>query len=210
MLARAAAIAARRASAASRLPATRLGPHAAAGWTRPLRTTPRRLHGDHEWEDPASPEEVVTVIVIDRNGDKHEVKGKVGDNLLYIFHRWRRDNPSLALEGACEASLACSTCHVIVREKKGRSNRVANADADARVRRGARARAHWQIDDDHFDKLDEPSEDEEDMLDMAVGLTASSRLGCQIILSKDIDGIEVKLPAHTRNFYVDGHVPEPH
>ena len=78
------------------------------------------------------------------------------------------------------------------------------------MRCAARALAHWQIDDENFDKLDEPTEDEEDMLDMAVGLTSSSRLGCQIILSKDIDGIEVKLPAHTRNFYVDGHVPEPH
>ena len=35
-------------------------------------------------------------------------------------------------------------------------------------------------------------------------------LGCQIVLSKELDGLEVKLPEHTRNFYVDGHVPEPH
>ena len=67
-----------------------------------------------------------------------------------------------------------------------------------------------QVDEDSFDRLDEPSEDEEDMLDMAVGLTSQSRLGCQIILSKALDGMEVTLPAHTRNFYVDGHVPEPH
>ena len=71
----------------------------------------------------------------------------------------------------------------------------------------ARAR---QIDEDTFDKLDEPTEDEEDMLDEAVGLTVNSRLGCQIILSKSLDGMEVTLPAHSRNFYVDGHVPEPH
>lgn len=34
--------------------------------------------------------------------------------------------------------------------------------------------------------------------------------GCQIILNKDLDGIEVSLPKATRNFYVDGHVPQPH
>ena len=35
-------------------------------------------------------------------------------------------------------------------------------------------------------------------------------LGCQIILTKEMDGIEVMLPKATRNFYVDGHVPQPH
>ena len=67
-----------------------------------------------------------------------------------------------------------------------------------------------QVDDEHFDVLDEPTEDEEDMLDMAVGLTPSSRLGCQIILSKELEGMVVTLPMHSKNFYVDGHVPEPH
>ena len=32
----------------------------------------------------------------------------------------------------------------------------------------------------------------------------------QIILSKELDGMHVTLPAYSRNFYVDGHVPEPH
>ena len=67
-----------------------------------------------------------------------------------------------------------------------------------------------QVGDDFFDRLSEPTEEEEDMLDEAKGLTQSSRLGCQIILSKDIDGLEITLPSHSRNFYVDGHVPEPH
>ncbi len=34
--------------------------------------------------------------------------------------------------------------------------------------------------------------------------------GCQIILCKELDGMEVELPKATRNFYVDGHVPAPH
>jgi ferredoxin-2, mitochondrial len=42
------------------------------------------------------------------------------------------------------------------------------------------------------------------MLDMAFGLTDTSRLGCQVILTKDIDGITATLPAATRNMYVDG------
>lgn len=51
---------------------------------------------------------------------------------------------------------------------------------------------------------------EDDMLDMAPMLQENSRLGCQIILTKELDGMELTLPKVTRNFYVDGHVPKPH
>ena len=99
--------------------------------------------------------------------------------MLYLAHANREANPTVALEGACEASLACSTCHVIVS-------------------------------DPHFDLLPEPEDEEEDMLDQATCLEPTSRLGCQIILTRELDGIEVKLPQYSLNFYVDGHVPEPH
>jgi ferredoxin-2, mitochondrial len=61
-----------------------------------------------------------------------------------------------------------------------------------------------------YDSLPEPSEDEEDMLDMAFGLTETSRLGCQIIVTEQMDGTVLEMPKATRNFYVDGHVPQPH
>jgi hypothetical protein len=49
------------------------------------------------------------------------------------------------------------------------------------------------------------------MLDQAFGLTSTSRLGCQIKLSKqDHNNMLIKIPSATRNFYVDGHVPKPH
>ena len=131
-------------------------------------------HGGTEWEDPKSEEEVVNIVYIDRQGKRHCIRGKVGDNVMYLAHRY-----NIELEGACEASLACSTCHVYVK-------------------------------DEYTDKLSEPLEEEDDMLDMAPFLKENSRLGCQIILSKDLDGIEVTLPKATRNFYVDGHVPQPH
>ncbi|KAK2087336.1 Ferredoxin-2, mitochondrial [Saguinus oedipus] len=81
--------------------------------------------------------------------------------------------------GACEASLACSTCHVYVSE-------------------------------DHLDLLPPPEEREDDMLDMAPLLQENSRLGCQIVLTRELEGAEFTLPKITRNFYVDGHVPKPH
>ena len=135
--------------------------------------------------------------------------GKVGDNLLYLCHRLRQDNPELALEGACEASLACSTCHVIVNSAKTKTwppfLREINHNHSV-----ALLLCPSQVNDAHFDLLDEPTEDEEDMLDEASCLTSTSRLGCQIILSKELEGLEVTLPAYSKNMYVDGHVPEPH
>ncbi|XP_078285399.1 ferredoxin-2, mitochondrial isoform X2 [Rhinoraja longicauda] len=143
-------------------------------------------HGDHsrlppdahQCEDagqkPETSTDVVNVTFIDRSGQRVPVKGKVGDNVLYLAQEHGVD-----LEGACEASLACSTCHVYVN-------------------------------DEHFDKLPEAVESEEDMLDMAPVLQITSRLGCQIILTKELEGMELTLPKITRNFYVDGHVPKPH
>ena len=66
--------------------------------------------------------------------------------------------------GACEGTLACSTCHVIFSEED-------------------------------FSKIDEEATDEElDMLDLAFGLTDTSRLGCQVCMSKALDGVVVKVP----------------
>ncbi|HUK61212.1 MAG TPA: ferredoxin family 2Fe-2S iron-sulfur cluster binding protein [Stellaceae bacterium] len=100
---------------------------------------------------------------IDRTGGRHEVEAPIGLSVLEIAHRNNID-----IEGACEGSLACSTCHVIV-------------DAE------------W------YDLLKEASEDEEDMLDLAFGLTRTSRLGCQIIITEELDGLTVTLPQATRN-----------
>jgi 2Fe-2S ferredoxin len=101
------------------------------------------------------------------DGTRNEVEAPEGLSVLEIAHRNK-----LELEGACEGSLACSTCHIVVAQE-------------------------W------FDKLPDASEDEEDMLDLAFGLTATSRLGCQVIMNKNLDGLVVTLPAATRNMMVD-------
>ena len=75
----------------------------------------------------------------------------------------------LEMEGACGGSCACSTCHVIVEDQ------------------------------DMYDRMEEPTDDENDMLDLAFGLTETSRLGCQIKMSKELDGLKVRLPSMTRN-----------
>jgi len=106
------------------------------------------------------------VTFITPDGSRTDVEVPVGLSVLEAAHRNRID-----LEGACEGSLACSTCHVVVAR-------------------------------DWFDKLPPASEDEEDMLDLAFGLTATSRLGCQIIMTEELDGLVLTLPAATRNMMV--------
>ena len=54
----------------------------------------------------------MNVVYIDKDGTRTEVAGAVGDNCLYLAHRH-----GINLEGACEASLACSTCHVILSDE---------------------------------------------------------------------------------------------
>jgi 2Fe-2S ferredoxin len=100
---------------------------------------------------------------IERDGTRREVEAPLGLSVLEIAHRHGID-----IEGACEGSLACSTCHVIV-------------------------------DPAWYGKLVPPTEDEEDMLDLAFGLEKTSRLGCQIVMTEALDGLVVRLPMATRN-----------
>jgi ferredoxin, 2Fe-2S len=103
------------------------------------------------------------MFFVEQNGSRREVDAPLGLSVLEIAHKHGVD-----IEGACEGSLACSTCHVVVD-------------------------AGW------FGKLAKPTEDEEDMLDLAFDLQETSRLGCQIIMTEALDGLVVRLPAGTRN-----------
>ena len=104
---------------------------------------------------------------IDKDGTRKEVDAPIGLSVLEIAHANKID-----IEGACEGSLACSTCHVIVAAED-------------------------------YERLPEATKDEEDMLDLAFGLTPTSRLGCQIIMSQEIDGLMVTLPQETHNMQDD-------
>lgn len=50
-----------------------------------------------------------------------------------------------------------------------------------------------------YDILSEPSESEEDMLDLAYGARPTSRLGCQVLVSKEMENMEIQLPKTTKN-----------
>ncbi len=61
---------------------------------------------------------------------------------------------------------------------------------------------HVIVAPDWFERLDPASEEEEDMLDLAAGACRTSRLSCQIVLSADLDGLEVRLPADSHDMSV--------
>jgi len=58
---------------------------------------------------------------------------------------------------------------------------------------------HVIIAAEDFAKLPPAVEEEEDMLDLAVGATRTSRLSCQILLTPDLDGITVRMPSEHRD-----------
>lgn len=58
---------------------------------------------------------------------------------------------------------------------------------------------HVIVDPEWFGKLPEASEEEEDMLDLAYGVTRTSRLSCQIALTDELDGMTVKIPSESRD-----------
>jgi 2Fe-2S ferredoxin len=58
---------------------------------------------------------------------------------------------------------------------------------------------HLIVEPEWSGKLPPPEEDEEDMLDLAFGLTRTSRLGCQITVTEALDGLTVRLLDETHN-----------
>ena len=57
------------------------------------------------------------------------------------------------------------------------------------------ATCHVYVKEDWFNKLPKKEDGEEDMLDMAFEPKTNSRLSCQIIVSDEIDGLEVSIPS---------------
>ncbi|OWF37525.1 adrenodoxin-like isoform X1 [Mizuhopecten yessoensis] len=105
--------------------------------------------------------ETITVHFVQSDGSKFSTTAAVGENLLDIIIDNDIDIDGF---GACEGTLACSTCHLIFKQED-------------------------------YDKIpDKPTDEELDMLDLAYGLSSTSRLGCQVVLTKDMDGLQVQVP----------------
>ncbi|CAM5140491.1 unnamed protein product [Eretmochelys imbricata] len=130
----------------------------------PVSLQPKRSFGSthrlHDVPRDTGSADRVTVHFINRDGERLTATAKEGESLLEVVV-----NQNLGIDGfgACEGTLACSTCHLIFEE-------------------------------DVFQKLDAITDEELDMLDLAYGLTDTSRLGCQVCVKKAMDGLTVQVP----------------
>ncbi len=59
---------------------------------------------------------------------------------------------------------------------------------------------HVIVDAADFEKLPSASEEEEDLLDLAAHAARTSRLACQIILTRDMKTLTVRIPPGARNW----------
>ncbi|ENN81795.1 adrenodoxin-like protein 2, mitochondrial [Dendroctonus ponderosae] len=127
-----------------------------------LRNSSRLFSVNRPESEPVLSKKEVQVTFIKANGEKIQTKGKIGDSLLDVVVN---NNIDLDGFGACEGTLTCSTCHLILSKST-------------------------------YDSLpNKPSDEELDMLDLAYDLCDTSRLGCQIVLTEELAGLEVNVPA---------------
>lgn len=110
---------------------------------------------------PKAQKETIMINFV-KNGAKIPAKAKIGDHLLDVVI-----NNDIDLDGfgACEGTLSCSTCHLVLSDEQYK----------------------------HIGT--KPTDEELDMLDLAYDLTDTSRLGCQIFVTKEMNGWEIEVPA---------------
>lgn len=77
------------------------------------------------------------------------------------------DNGIDEIEGACGGAMACATCHCYI---------------------------HPEWEERVIAQDNEKTDEEEDMLDLAIDVRDTSRLGCQVRLTQELDGLVVALP----------------
>lgn len=131
------------------------------------------LHGAHLCHTRSAATAAKTTIkvkVTASNGESTVAEYKIGDNLMESI---RDDGESPAdMQGICNGTAQCSTCHVYIQEA-------------------------WY---DRVKELCPLSLKEEDILDVALEVReSSSRLSCQVVLSEELDGLEVSMPHTTED-----------
>ena len=97
-------------------------------------------------------------IILNNGAEKKNIEVKENSTILDVA---RKEN--IELEGSCEGSLACSTCHILISST-------------------------W------YSKLKRPTREERELLEILPNIKENSRLGCQIKITKELDGIEISLP----------------
>lgn len=130
---------------------------------QPLNIKEKDAQPTSESDAPSQPvdDNKVSVTFVRPDGTRVSVKT---DQDKTLYDAVIDNNVDIDGFGACEGTLCCTTCHLILKQ------------AD-------------------YDRIGEPRDEELDMLDLAYGLTDTSRLGCQVHLKRDYSPLEVSVPA---------------
>ncbi|GFY63511.1 adrenodoxin, mitochondrial [Trichonephila inaurata madagascariensis] len=107
----------------------------------------------------------VSIVFEKADGTQLKRKGKIGGTLQEVIGQ---NNPDFPGFGACDGTVSCSTCHMILPE-------------------------------DIFGKIKMITDEEQDVLDYAPERAPTSRLGCEVTIIPEMDGMIVKLPAVVRD-----------
>ncbi|KFO20721.1 Adrenodoxin, mitochondrial [Fukomys damarensis] len=118
-----------------------------------------------------STEDKITIHFINRDGEKLTTKGKIGDSLLDVVVE-----NNLDIDGFGEYETF---------------PKVHKCACEGTL---ACSTCHLIFEDHVYEKLEAVTDEENDMLDLAYGLTDRSRLGCQICLNKSMDNMTVRVP----------------
>ena len=120
------------------------------------------------------------------------VEALEGMTLTDIVNYGTGDNSDVLgeyLECACSGIMACSTCHVVIHPDWYRAKSEEEDDKECST-------LNHSVD---TKSIGPPSEAELDMIDLAYEPQLTSRLGCQIKITKELDGLVVLLPSGSNN-----------
>lgn len=183
--------------------------------TVPSMSTKHAFHGTRISNHGYAASEVddstaINMTFVDRDGLAHRIKAPPGRSLLEVAHA-----NDIDLEGACEGSLACSTCHVYLDERSFNSLEEPCDDENDMLDLAFGLSEQYVFPSlpNICCKTRFPLTVQYYLFNIPFTTPRtqnSSRLGCQIKASGELEGMQITLPPATRNMAVDGFVPQPH
>ncbi|GAB5577052.1 adrenodoxin [Prionailurus iriomotensis] len=141
-------------------------------------------------------EDKITVHFVNRDGETLTAKGKVGDSLLDVVVENNLDIDGFGFQPLVDCETNWVAPSKILRKSERTEYIKAHHLSHGSACEGTLAcsTCHLIFEDHIFEKLDAVTDEENDMLDLAYGVTDRSRLGCQICLTKSMDNMTVRVP----------------
>jgi len=183
-----------------------VGKHRVKVWCLPSNGWSPAAYADNDDDDNKQQQQLPLVKEMNR---AFVVEATEGTTLTDVAKFGTSENCDVLgeyLECACAGIMACSTCHVVIHPDWYDAAIPPPSDDDD----NDDASTNNHIENDYsnndsnngrpyHDKIGPPSEAEQDMIDLAHEPQLTSRLGCRIKLTKELDGLVILLPGGSNN-----------